>query len=178
MNSELITRAQRGDQQALAELLNDHYSFVVKYVWKMSGDEQVAYDVTQDTLIKAIQKIQQFKNKSSFSTWLIQIATHTYLDHKRKNKRNLEITERVCKERSYTHSHAAISDDWHDVQEALWTLEDDYRIPIVLKHYYGYDYEEIARLTKVKVGTLKSRVHYGLEKLRKELEPHARQKNT
>lgn len=173
MDSEQIRRAQDGDHQALAGLLKDHYSFIVKYVWKMSGDEQLAYDVTQDTIVKAIQKIQQFKYKSTFSTWLIQMATHTYIDHKRKQKRSRKIDKKATQEWKDHHAHTA-SGEWHDVQDALWTLEEQYRIPIVLKHYYGYDYEEISNMTNVKVGTLKSRVHYGLEKLRKELLFHER----
>lgn len=173
MDSERIKRAQNGDQQALAALLKDHYSFIVKYVWKMSGDEHLAYDVTQDTIVKAIQKIQQFKYNSTFSTWLIQMATHTYIDHKRKQKRSQKIDEKAIQEWRNPHAHNT-PDELHDVQEALWALDDQYRIPIVLKHYYGYDYQEISSMTNVKVGTLKSRVHYGLEKLRKELLSHER----
>lgn len=167
MDSDLIRRAQDGDKQALAELLKKHYSFIVKYVWKMSGDEQIAYDVTQDTLIKTIQKINQFNHRSRFSTWLIQIATHTYLDYKRKQKRKHELDEKMRKE--FSHASVSFPSDWHEIQEALWKLGDDHRIPLVLKHYYGYDYKDIAEMTKVKVGTVKSRVHYGLVNLRKEL---------
>ncbi|WLR47807.1 RNA polymerase sigma factor SigY [Halobacillus litoralis] len=167
MDSDLIRRAQDGDEHALAELLKKYYSFIVKYIWKMSGDEQLAYDVTQDTLIKTIQKINQFNHRSKFSTWLIQIATHTYLDYKRKQKRKYELDEKLRKE--FAPSPVSLSSDWHEVQEALWKLEDDHRIPLVLKHYYGYDYKDIAKMTKAKVGTVKSRVHYGLEYLRKEL---------
>ncbi|KHE72907.1 sigma-70 family RNA polymerase sigma factor, partial [Halobacillus sp. BBL2006] len=156
-----IKRAKQGDQKALASLLKENYSFLVKYVWKLSGDEQTAYDITQETLVKAIQKIHQYRGKSSFSTWLIQIATHTYLDAKRKQKR-MQAFEKKEKDRMKQESlTVSLPDEWYDVQEALWKLEDQHRIPILLKHYYGYDYEEIARMTKVKQGTLKSRVHYG-----------------
>ncbi|MBN9655685.1 RNA polymerase sigma factor SigY [Halobacillus sp. GSS1] len=167
MDSDLIRRAQGGEEQALAELLKKHYSFIVKYVWQMSGDEQLAYDVTQDTLIKTIQKINQYNHRSKFSTWLIQIATHTYLDYKRKQKRKYELDEKLRKE--FPRSSVSSASDWHEVQEALWKLEEEHRIPLVLKHYYGYEYTDIAKMTKVKVGTVKSRVHYGLENLRKEL---------
>ncbi|MYL50987.1 RNA polymerase sigma factor SigY [Halobacillus litoralis] len=167
MDSDLIRRAQDGEDQALAELLKKHYSFIVKYVWKMSGDEQLAYDVTQDVLIKAIQKINQFNHRSKFSTWLIQIATHTYLDYKRKQKKKDKLDEKLRKE--FPRSSVSFPSDWHEVQEALWKLEDEHRIPLILKHYYGYDYKDIAKMTKLKVGTVKSRVHYGLENLRKEL---------
>ncbi|SFK22760.1 RNA polymerase sigma-70 factor, ECF subfamily [Halobacillus dabanensis] len=173
MDSERIRRAQAGDQQALAALLKAHYSFIVKYVWKMSGDEQLAYDVTQDTIVKAIQKIQQFKHKSTFSTWLIQMATHTYIDYKRKQKRSRRIDEKAIQEWKNPQAQNT-RDELYDVQEALWVLDDHYRIPIVLKHYYGYDYQEISSMTNVKAGTLKSRVHYGLKKLRKELLSHER----
>ncbi|QAS51894.1 RNA polymerase sigma factor SigY [Halobacillus litoralis] len=174
MDRKEITRAQHGDQQALAKLLKEHYSFVVKYLWKMSGDEQVAYDVTQETLAKVIQKIHQYKEQASFSTWVIQIATHTYLDMQRKQKRKLDFEQQERERLRREPPPIPSNHEWHDVQEALWELEDQYRIPIVLKHYYGYEYEEIARMTKVKAGTVKSRVYYGLDKLRKELQHHER----
>ncbi|MGI8314889.1 RNA polymerase sigma factor SigY [Halobacillus mangrovi] len=170
----IIKRAKQGDQEALAQLLKEHYSFIVKYMWKLSGDEQVAYDVTQEALVKAIQKIHQYRGKSSFSTWLIQIATYTYLDTKRQLKRRQSYENKEKARLMHEPISASLPDEWYDVQEALWKLEDDHRIPILLKHYYGYDYEEIAKMTKVKAGTVKSRVHYGLEKLRKELYSHDR----
>ncbi|MCA1010127.1 RNA polymerase sigma factor SigY [Halobacillus halophilus] len=172
MDSNDIQLAKHGDQQLLAKRLKENYSFLVKYVWKMSGDEQLAYDVTQETLVKAIQKISQYKGKSSFSSWLIQIATHTYLDIKRKQKRALTYEQSEAARLKREEMTGSMPAEWYDVQQALLQLDDQYRIPIVLKHYYGYDYEEIAQMTKAKTGTVKSRVHYGLKQLRKELGDH------
>ncbi|MEY9865725.1 RNA polymerase sigma factor (sigma-70 family) [Peribacillus sp. B2I2] len=55
--------------------------------------------------------------------------------------------------------------------EALGHLKADFRVPIILKHYYGFSYEEIARIVKVPEGTVKSRVHKGIKTVRKELNP-------
>lgn len=171
MEANDMTRARDGDEESLARLLKDNYAFVMKYVWKMCGDEQLAYDVTQDTLIKAVQKIDQYRGTSKFSTWLIQIATHTYIDARRKQQRN-EKLEQQEKERIQLQTTKQLPEEWYDVQEALWNLEEKYRIPVLLKHYYGFEYKEIAKMTKSRTGTVKSRVHYGMEKLRKELNEH------
>ena len=60
-------------------------------------------------------------------------------------------------------------DDWPDALDALGALNYDIRVPILLKHYYGFDYEEIARWLDIPIGTVKSRLHNGLKQLRKEL---------
>ncbi|ELK48855.1 UNVERIFIED_CONTAM: sigma-70 family RNA polymerase sigma factor [Halobacillus marinus] len=158
-------RAAQGDKKALAGLLKDHYSFLFKYAWKMCGEEQLAYDITQETIMKAIRKLHQYKGNASFSTWLLQIATHTFLDMKKKHKNT-----RFLHEHEINHIEAAkVPEEWFETQTAIWKLEEKHRIPILLKHYYGYEYEEIANLLKLKTGTVKSRVHYGLDRLRKEL---------
>ncbi|WP_052111260.1 RNA polymerase sigma factor SigY [Pontibacillus yanchengensis] len=172
MEQDYLARAKKGDEEALASILKEHYTFVYKYVLKISGSEQTALDITQDTMVKAIQKIQQYKGKSAFSSWLIQIATNTYLDMKRKQKTAQSYLEKEKRKLDYNINNSFQSTEWHATKEAIWKLPDAYRIPILLKHYYGYDYAEIAKMTSVKVGTVKSRVHYGLAILREELQEH------
>ncbi|MYL32789.1 RNA polymerase sigma factor SigY [Pontibacillus yanchengensis] len=174
MEQDLLARAKKGDEEALASILKEHYTFVYKFVIKISGSDQIALDITQDTMVKAIQKIHQYKGKSAFSSWLIQIATNTYLDTKRKQKTAqtyLEKEKGKGKLDYNTYNSFQVT-EWYAAKEAIWKLSDAYRIPILLKHYYGYDYTEIAKMTSVKVGTVKSRVHYGLAILREELQEH------
>lgn len=168
---ELIKAAKRGDDQALSELFQSSYPFLLKYLLKLTFNLQNAEDIAQETFSKAIENLSRFKGTSKFSTWLISIATRVYMDQKRKQKRELswikqEQSVRKLKWETQTNNQA-----WDDVMEALGTLEDDLRIPIILKHYYGFSYEEIAKIIKIPEGTVKSRVHIGLKKVRKELNP-------
>ena len=61
------------------------------------------------------------------------------------------------------------NEEWNDVLAVLGRLSDEVRLPIILKHYYGYSYEEIGQMTELPPGTVKSRVHHGITKMRKEL---------
>ena len=61
-------------------------------------------------------------------------------------------------------------DSWKRILQALSKLNEETRFPIILKHYYGYSYEEIAKKMKILTGTVKSRIHNGLKTLKKELE--------
>ena len=85
---EQIGKAQKGDQSALAELLQAHYLFVFKYLVQLTLQRQLAEDLTQETMIRAIKHIKRYQaTKSRFSSWLITIATRLYLDEKRKRQR-------------------------------------------------------------------------------------------
>jgi len=94
----LIRQAQRGDQVALARLLQQHYLPVKKYLVTITFDRNLAEDLTQETMIRAIERIGQFQGRAAFSTWLCSIATRQYLDWLRRQKRERRLTERAAEE--------------------------------------------------------------------------------
>lgn len=167
-NQALIMKAKKGDQKALAKLLQENYHFVYKYTLKIACHHQVAEDITQDTMVKAIQKINQYYGDSKFSTWLISIATNLFLDFKRKEQRKsryIEDPDTIRKIKWYLDQQL----EQMDIHDELFKLDSDYRIPLLLKHYYGFKYNEIGKMLSMKPGTVKSRVHYALMTIRKEL---------
>lgn len=164
--SELIRQARRGDSPALAELLQRNYLSVKKYLVTVTLDHTLADDLTQETMIRAIQRFRQFSGRSKFSTWLIAIATHLYLDVLRRRGREQRFASAAVDAATVAAEPPA---EWQDLLAALHTLPRDVVLPIVLKHYYGYAYEDIAATMGIPVGTVKSRIHNGMETLRKEL---------
>lgn len=166
---DLIVAAKRGDQLAFAKLFQENYSFLVKYLIKVTMDKETSQDIAQETMVKCMEKIHLYNGKAKFSSWLISIATNLFIDQRRRNKRqiNWEIQEQsIRKTKWHMESH---NEEWNDVLAALGRLKDDVRIPIILKHYYGYSYDEIGQMMKVSPGTIKSRIHNGLQEVRKEL---------
>lgn len=164
-----IQRAQHGDQQAMAHLLQAHYSFLMKYLIKMTMNPAVAEDLAQETMLRCIEKIQLYNGKSKFSSWLITLATRIYIDQMRRLKlekkwRDQEQALRQVQWHLQHHQEA-----WTDAIEALLRLNYEWRLPILLKHYYGYAYDEIAEMMDIPPGTVKSRIFNGLQQLRKEL---------
>ncbi|OPH53288.1 RNA polymerase sigma factor SigY [Paenibacillus ferrarius] len=166
----LIRQAMLGDHAALSQLLQQHYDFVYKYLLKITLNPVMAEDITQETMMKCIEKIKLYQEKSSkFSSWLMTIATRLYIDQARRRKREKLWQEQQQNLRQMQWQAGNQNEDWPDVLNALTELPEDSRIPLILKHYYGYTYEEIGQILSIAEGTAKSRVHHALKHLRKEL---------
>lgn len=159
----LLEKARRGDPPALALLLQRHYLPVKKYLVSVTFDRSLAEDLTQETMIRAIQRIAQFSGRSQFSTWLIAIATNLYMDWLRRSQR-----EQRHQESLIAGWQVATEPDWSfaEVMEQVRAMPRDVSLPIILKHYHGYSYEEIAEWMAIPVGTVKSRIFNGIRTLR------------
>lgn len=167
-DADLIQKAKSGNHEALAILLQQHYQFLFSYLLKLTLHPSAAEDLAQDTMVRCIERFYQYDSKkAAFTTWMIQIGTNLWLDEKRRKKReNVYLNKQQL---SWKLNEAPVT-EWIAVTDALTTLKDTHRIPVILKHYYGYSYEEMARICQVSVGTIKSRLNNGLTKLRKELD--------
>jgi RNA polymerase sigma-70 factor (ECF subfamily) len=166
----LIALAKQGNTDALSELFRSHYTMLRGYLIKISLSPELAEDLAQDTMIKAMQKLQLYDPaKSSWSTWLITIASRLYLDHLRKVKRDRQLLEEEQSLRQLRWRAQASNEEWHELLDALGSLDPNLRVPIIMKHYYGFSQEEIAAILEVPSGTIKSRIHNGIERIRKEM---------
>ncbi len=166
---ELIAHAKSGDQMALALLLQDNYSFLVNYLVKVTMNRDVANDLAQDTMVKCIEKINFYNGNSKFSSWLITIATNIYIDQRRKKNREERFQEQEQYLRQMRWHFAQMNAEWNDTLDILAKMTEEIRIPIIMKHYYGFALEEIAKMLDIPTGTVKSRIHNGLKSIRKEL---------
>ncbi|ASA24153.1 RNA polymerase sigma factor SigY [Paenibacillus donghaensis] len=166
---EKIRKAQQGDASALALLLRENYTFLYKYLIKVTLDPSLAEDLAQDTMVRCMEKIGTYNGKSAFSSWLITIATRIYIDRKRRWKREEAWKRQEQGLRSIRWRFESRGEAWSDVLDSLSRLPYAQRVAVLLKHYYGYGYEEIAEMLQIPAGTAKSRVATGLSQLRKEL---------
>lgn len=167
-DQDLISQAQQGNEQALSALLQKHYAMLKRYLIKITVNPYLAEDLTQESLIKAIEKISLYDGRSSFSSWLITIGSRLYIDSIRRQnveKRWAE-QEKAIRKMKWEAGHK--NRDWPEFLEVLSTVTEEHRIPLILKHYYGYTYTEIAAILHVSEGTVKSRVHHASRQLRKE----------
>lgn len=172
---DLIEQAKKGDSSALAILLRENYPFLVKYLNKITLQPQLAEDIAQDTMVKCIEKISLYNGSSKFSSWLITIATNLYIDSTRKLKREKLWSAQEQALRKAQWQFESSNENWNVALDALYQLSEEIRVPVILKHYYGYSFEEISKFMGIPVGTAKSRVHNGLIYLRKELSSDERE---
>jgi RNA polymerase sigma-70 factor, ECF subfamily len=167
---DLIIKVIAGSDDAFTELFQRYYSFLHKYLLKLTLNEETSLDLAQETMIKCYTNLSSFKGEGKFSTWMISIASRLYIDSIRKKQREekkfSKIIHHLSRQLSWKAQNSGI--EWSESFTDFNHLEADIRTPILLRHYYGYTYEEIGIMLGIKSGTVKSRVHNGIKRLKKE----------
>lgn len=168
---ELIEKASAGNKSALNTLFQKNYKILFGFVIKMTGDEVLAEDITQDTLLKSALNIKKFNGSCKFSTWLIQISINIYKDIMKRNK-FLELDEVNIPSENINNSEkvALRNIEYEEAIKELKKLPYKQRTALILKHYYGYSLEEIAFIMNCPKGTVKSRISNCIQALKKALE--------
>ncbi|MCB2294181.1 RNA polymerase sigma factor SigY [Clostridium algoriphilum] len=167
---ELISKAKDGNKSALNTLLKDNLNILKGYVVKMVGDPHLAQDIVQDALLKAVLNINKFEPKAKFSTWLIKISTNVYRDYLRKNKVFQYIDENFADRGKQVEDVVIANYEYKEIMKIILKLPYEKRAVFILKHYYGYNYEEISEIVNCPLGTVRSRLHYAVKYIIKEIE--------
>lgn len=181
MNEKALIRAcQKGQKQAFEELIRAFYPYVSKFLLKMSGDESLSEDLTQETFLKMIRSMEQYDvdGSAGFGTWLITIARNGYIDHLRRNRISCESLDdlQLCGA-SDPSAEVMRKLQYEEVQKALSKLPKEQRLAIRMKYEEELTLSEIARQFGVPSKTVKSRIHDGTVKLRRLLSLHERNEN-
>lgn len=164
---ELLERAKNGDKIAFNILLSNNYDMVKGYVIKITGNLPLAEDILQETMLAAVINIDKFIPKAKFSTWLITIATNKYRDWLRKNKNEAYGEDLFSLPISTENVEEEVMNrmDIEEIINLLKKLSYEKRASFILKHYYGYSYEEISVILHCPLGTVRSRIHYCAKKI-------------
>ncbi|MCG9131688.1 sigma-70 family RNA polymerase sigma factor [Candidatus Poribacteria bacterium] len=183
-DAALIQRVLEGDDTAFSMLVRKYQKPVHALAWRKIGDFHIAEDITQETFLKAYQRLSTLKEPQSFASWLYVIAANhcsTWLRKKRLWTQSLEDTSSVALERS-TYSGYLIAENEsvtmetqrEVVKKLLAKLQESDRTVITLYYFGGMSYEEISKFLGVSVGTIKTRVYRARQRLKKE-EPMIRE---
>ncbi|MET0908274.1 MAG: sigma-70 family RNA polymerase sigma factor [Ilumatobacteraceae bacterium] len=165
-DAKLVTAAQSGDRGALDQLLRRHYDRVHAVCRRITGSASDADDACQEALIKIVRNLPRFDGRSSFGTWAYRIATNASLDELRKRQRrpSLRVVDDGDADRDANLVDRAATgrfdqvDDQLEIDAALETLSDDFRVVVVLRDVVDLDYQEIADVLDIPLGTVKSRI--------------------
>lgn len=171
---QLVTDAQAGDFSAFMQLVDKHKSKIYALARELAGNSQDAEDIVQDTLLKAIDKIDQFRGDASFGTWLYSIALNQARSLYARDKRaELAPIEDYLPGSGASHDHEDASRlfDWQDphkqletselgelIDAALNELPYKYKEAFLLRYIEELPVKEIARLTKQSEAATKSRI--------------------
>lgn len=136
----------------------------------LCGDRERADDLVQETLYKAWDHLDSFKEGTNLKAWLFTILRNTYFSERRKRKREVEDADGSLAARLSSRPEQHGHMDMKDFQEALSDLPDDQREALILVGAAGFSYEEAADISGCAVGTIKSRVNRARNRLAETLE--------
>lgn len=168
----LILSAQNGEKEAFQGLISFYYPYVSKFLLKITKDPVLSEDLTQDTFLKLIRGIDRFdlRGTASFSTWVMTIARNCYLDHLRRNKKEiLSLEEQDAASPSNVQDEVLRHLQAGELLKALESLPPEQADAIRMKYAEQQTLREIARRFSCEPKTVKSRIHNGMVRLRKML---------
>lgn len=182
-DKKLIKRIKSGDMDAFSELVTLYEKKALSFTYRMLKDLSDAEDAAQEAFLRVFDKIDSFRESSSFSTWFYTILNNICLDILRKRARSAD-TVSINQTSSENDEYELQIEDsapgpYEQLQkataqelleEALTKLSDEHRAVIIMRDINGLDYEEIAKVLDVSLGTVKSRISRARLALRKILE--------
>ena len=179
----MIKRVKNGDIEAFSELVGRYEKKTFNFAYRMLKDTHLAEDVTQEAFLRVFTKIDTLKENSSFSTWFYTILNNICLDYLRKKSRQpdtVSIGQKSTDDEEYELQIEDNSIGPHESLEkkeaaimlegALSKLSAEHRAAIILRDIEGREYEEIAKISGISLGTVKSRLSRARLALRKILE--------
>ncbi len=180
-----VSKARAGDSDAFRVLVERHGRSLFRLAFRMTGNEQDAEDVVQESFLRAYRQLAKFDERASFGTWLYRIAANCSLDLMRARRRRSEhqapapeagapVEDPVLALPSGAPSpeRLALSAEVRErVAEAMEDLSATERTAFVLRHFEGMCIEEVSRVLECQPGAAKHSVFRAVQKLRRALEP-------
>jgi RNA polymerase sigma-70 factor, ECF subfamily len=180
---ELVERIVDGDRTGLNILVGRWEKTIYNFVYRYLGNNELARDVSQKTFIRVYKNITKLRDINKFSSWIYQIAANLCKDELKKKRHRDMLSIDVIHENSengYLMPNELIETDISQpdselnnkqigtiIQKALKQLPEEQRIVIIMKEYQGLKFKEIAEALDESINTVKSRMYYGLNGLKK-----------
>ncbi len=167
---ELCSYAAAGERRAFGELVRRHGSSVRHLLRRMGAQAALSDDVAQDAFLAAFERIAEFRGEGTFAGWVKKIAARLYLRRLQREKR---LSALAAEEGSIEEIDTGVGDADHriDLDEALKGLSPAERLCVSMCYGAGLSHGEAADALNLPLGTVKSHVKRGLEKLRARLAP-------
>ncbi len=178
----LLERAKQGDYNAFLQLIEPHEKRLYNLALRITGNREDAEDVLQDTLLNALEHLQNFRGDAAFGTWLYRIAMHNAFRILRRRRESISYEELVAEkvdEDEETIPHPEFIAEWRDpaevveqnelrriLEEAIQQLPESYRAVFTLRDIEGLSTKEVADILGISEGNVKVRLLRARLKLR------------
>jgi RNA polymerase sigma-70 factor, ECF subfamily len=174
--TSLIDQALGGDTAAFGQLVRRYQDRLFTSVMHVVGHREEAEDLVQETFVRALTKLDTFRQDSSFFTWIYRIALNAAVNRNRRRRSPLPLdTQRDGEGRDPAdpgetpHDRVLRLERAEQIRRALHQLSEEYRIVLVLREIDGFDYDTIGRILDISIGTVRSRLHRARALMRDQL---------
>jgi RNA polymerase sigma-70 factor (ECF subfamily) len=169
----MVGACQRGDTGAFAQLFETYKDRVYSIALRFSGEPATALDIAQDTFLKLLSRIGDFRGEARFDTWLYRMVANSCLDHRRRGLRIAPFVESLMD--SLRPAPATALEDLlraefqHSVQSVVAKLPAEQRMVVILRYTEGLAYDEIGEILSCSIGTVASRLNRAHKTLERRL---------
>ena len=170
-DAELVQRSLQGDLAAFEVLVQEYQSVLFTVAYRMLGDYEDARDATQNAFIKVFQKLGTFDPQHRFFSWIYRILVNECLNARRGKPVEVDGGDREAPASERPDEPLAAAERRDLVRRAVLALPHDYREVIVLRHFGGLSYDEMAEALRIPVRTVKSRLYTARQRLMEALSP-------
>lgn len=180
-DAELVARARQGDQQAFSALFGRYQRIIFSLIRHLTGDEEAAADLTQETFVKAWHALPRLRESQAFGGWLRIIGTNLVRDHARRRRPESTLTDETNDDglapdppdgRPGIEENLISAQQQVAIREAVSRLPEPQRIVLIMHHFEEVPVAEIALELGIPLGTVLSRLSRGREALRRRLAPY------
>jgi RNA polymerase sigma-70 factor (ECF subfamily) len=179
--TEMISRCQQGDQEALKEIFDKYHKKVYSIAYGVVRQREEALDVVQDVFIKLFRSIKNFKGRSNFYTYLYRMVMNTAIDHKRKagkqfmSSLDVEGSFEPSDEPEKGPEKVLLQKELEErVKLAMDKLPAEQKAALIFRDVEGLSYQEMAEAMGCSIGTVMSRLHYGRKRMQESLKDYVK----
>jgi RNA polymerase sigma-70 factor (ECF subfamily) len=180
-DEELVEKVKKGDADVYEKIIQKYQSKVFGLIYNMTKNQNEIEDLAQEVFIKIYKNLGKFKGESSLYTWIYKITVNLCLDEMKKRKNVIYLDEKIEVDDGEVNRELPSEDksqeelyEEKELQEKLHNcinkLPEKQRVMIVLRDIKGFSYEEISKITDVKLGTVKSQINRARLKLKELLD--------
>jgi RNA polymerase sigma-70 factor, ECF subfamily len=161
----LVVRCQQGEKEAFEAIVELWQKPLLVFAWRYLDQETEAWDVVQETWVAAIKGLNKLQNPGLFVSWLFRVLTNKCIDRIRKR----QTEERLLKNTNVKLETLEISNESEFLNQAVQGLPDEQKVLVMLRFGQGLQVGQIAAILNIAEGTVKSRLHRALARLREVL---------
>lgn len=132
------------------QIYSAYFKSVYRYIWKLSGDEHIAEEITSETFLKAMKSIRDFRGDCDMRVWICQIAKNTYYTYLKKNRRTASLDEtewqNITDPNAFTEEQIGVQDEAEQIRKILHTMPEPYKEVFMWRVFGELSFKEIGAL--------------------------------